>query len=238
MPAGRCVRTLAAAALAGFIAAGQPAASERVTSAIVLAVDVSGSVDAERYEMQRAGLAAVFADPAIVNVLGEGLAVAVMEWADGNTVVVPWTILRSFEDAQALSARISRIKRTPGIATELSLAIYAAADLLDRCPCLPDFRVIDVSGDGQNNGPVSTWIARDQVVARGITVNGLPIVTPAEPDLAAWYAENVVGGEGAILEVAQGFEDFARAMRQKFSREVAARPVQRAAKGGIDSPVR
>jgi len=199
-------------------------ATERVTSAIVLAVDVSGSVDAERYEIQRAGIAGVFADPAIQQVLGGGLAVAIIEWSDGHAVIVPWTILRTVEDAQALAVKIRKVRRTPGVSTELSLAMLAAADLLDECPCEPNQRVIDISGDGPNNGPVSTSIARDQVVARGITVNGLPIVTPAEPDLAAWYAKNVVGGEGAILEVANGFEDFARAMRRKFSREVAARP--------------
>lgn len=200
------------------------AAAERVTAAVVLAVDVSGSVDAARYEVQRAGIAAVFTDPAIQQAAAGGLAVAVIEWSDGHAVVVPWTILRSHEDALALAARINRIRRTPGVSTELSLAMLAAADLLDQCPCAPDQRVIDISGDGPNNGPVSTWIARDQVVARGITVNGLPIVTPAEPDLAGWYAREVVGGEGAILEVAQGFEDFARAMRQKFAREISARP--------------
>ncbi|WP_162915039.1 DUF1194 domain-containing protein [Desertibaculum subflavum] len=216
-------RLLSAVALAALLA-GTAAAAERVTAAVVLAVDVSGSVDAARYEVQRAGIAAVFTDPAIQQAAAGGLAVAVIEWSDGHAVVIPWTILRSHEDALALAARIRRIKRTPGVSTELSLAMLAAADLLDQCPCAPDQRVIDISGDGPNNGPVSTWIARDQVVARGITVNGLPIVTPAEPDLADWYAREVVGGEGAILEVAQGFEDFARAMRQKFAREISARP--------------
>jgi len=216
--------------LATLLSAGGAWPAERVSAAIVLAVDVSGSVDAERYELQRAGIAAVFADPAIEPLLDGGLAVAVMEWSDGHAVVVPWTILRRVEDAQALAARIARVKRTPGVSTELSLAMLAAAELLDECPCRPNQRIVDMSGDGPNNGPVSTWIARDQVVARGITVNGLPIVTPAEPDLAAWYAENVGGGEGAFLEVAQGFRDFARAMRKKFAREVAGR-------SGLDQPV-
>ena len=208
--------------LAFLLTFGHAWSAERVSAAIVLAVDVSGSVDAERYELQRAGIAAVFADPAIEQLLGGGLAVAVMEWSDGHSVVIPWTILRRAEDAQALAARIAQVKRTPGVSTELSLAMLAAAELFAECPCRPNQRIIDMSGDGPNNGPVSTWIARDQVVARGITVNGLPIVTPAEPDLAAWYAANVVGGEGAFLEVAQGFCDFARAMRKKFAREVAS----------------
>lgn len=211
-------------------------AAEPVATAIVFAVDVSGSVDAERYELQRAGVAAVFADPRIEPMLGDGLAVAMIEWSDGHAVVVPWTILRTFDQARALAGRVLAVQRTPGVSTELSLALLAAADLLDRCPCEADQRIIDVSGDGPNNGPISTSIARDAVVARGITVNGLPIVTPAEPDLADWYAANVVGGAGAFLEVASGYGDFARAMRQKFAREIAQRPAVRPARGLAEGP--
>jgi len=201
--------------------AGLARAAERVANAIVFAVDVSGSVNTERYELQRAGIARIFADERIEQFLTDGLAVAIMEWSDGYTVVVPWTILRTPEDALAVARRIGETKRSPGFSTELSLAMLAAADLLDACPCEPETRIIDVSGDGPNNGPVSTPLARDQVVARGIRVNGLPIVTPFEPDLAEWYDANVIGGDGAFLEVANGFEDFARAMRRKFQLEIA-----------------
>jgi hypothetical protein len=135
---------------------------------------------------------------------------------------VPWTILRTREEAHALANRIVAAPRPIGYSTELSLALLAAADLLDACPCAPLGRIIDLSGDGPNNGPMSTPLARDAVVARGIQINGLPIVTKAEPDLAEWYASNVVGGPGAFLEVAHGFEDFARAMRRKFLLEIAA----------------
>lgn len=202
-------------------AAGAPAA-ERVATAVVFAVDVSGSVDAGRYELQRSGIAAIFAGAGIENALGAGVAVAVMEWSDGHVVVVPWTILRTAAEAHALAVRIRSTPRAQGYTTELSLALLAAADLLDACPCAAASRVIDVSGDGPNNGPMSTTIARDQVVARGIRINGLPIVTPEEPDLARWYRDNVVGGAGAFVEVADGYEDFARAMRRKFLVEVAA----------------
>lgn len=208
------------------------AAAERVATAIVFAVDVSGSVSSERYELQRAGIAAIFADPRIEDALGGGLAIAVMEWSDGHVVSVPWTILRGGDDAEALARRIRAMPRAPGYSTELSLALLAAADLLDACPCAARSRVIDVSGDGPNNGPMSTNIARDQVVARRIRINGLPIVTKDEPDLARWYRDNVVGGDGAFLEIADGYEDFARAMRRKFLVEVAARrpPAQAAAR--------
>jgi hypothetical protein len=196
-------------------------AAERVATAIVFAVDVSGSVNTERYELQRAGIAGIFADARIEQFLTDGLAVAIMEWSDDQTVVVPWTILRTTEDARRLAGRIIETTRSPGFSTALSLGLFAAADLLDACPCQPATRIIDLSGDGPNNGPVSTALARNEVVARGIRINGLPIVTPFEPDLARWYQLNVVGGDGAFLEVANGFEDFARAMRRKFQLEIA-----------------
>ncbi len=204
------------------LAAAGAEAAERVAAAVVFAVDVSGSVNAERYELQRAGIAGVFADAAIAEIVGDGLAVTLMEWSDGHAVSVPWTILRSAADAEALARTIARVPRAPGYSTELSLALLAAADLLAACPCEAASRIIDVSGDGSNNGPISTPIARDEVVARGIRINGLPIVTPAEPDLAQWYRDNVVGGDGGFMEVANGYEDFARAMRRKFLLEVAA----------------
>jgi hypothetical protein len=209
-----------ALAMAPPFAAGRGA--ERVATAIVFAVDVSGSVNQERYELQRAGIAGIFADDGVEHVLDGGLGVALMEWSDGYAVVVPWTILRTLADAHALARRINAALRSPGFSTELSLALLAAADLLDACPCEAAARIIDVSGDGENNGPVSTYLARDHIVARQIRINGLPIVTPAEPDLAQWYKANVIGGSGAFMEVANGYEDFERAMRRKFLLEVAA----------------
>jgi len=212
--------------LLGLLLAAMPLgaarAAEPVATAIVFAVDVSGSVNDERYELQRAGIASVFADEAVEHLLDGGLAVALIEWSDVPSVAVPWTILRSPADARALAAQIHDVPRVTGFSTGLSVALLAAADLLDACPCAATNRIIDLSGDGPNNGPISTAIARDEVVARGYRINGLPIVTPAEPELAQWYADNVVGGPGGFIEVAQGFEDFARAMRRKFQLEVAA----------------
>ena len=110
---------------------GHSAAPERVAAAIVFAVDVSGSVDAERYELQRAGIAGVFADERIEQFLADGLAVTIMEWSDGHAVTVPWTILRTTEDARRLADGIAGMIRAPGYSTELSLALFAAADLID-----------------------------------------------------------------------------------------------------------
>jgi hypothetical protein len=215
--------------LAAALGAAPAHAAGRVASAIVFAVDVSGSVDDERYEVQRAGIASIFVNPGIAAMLQGGIAVMLMEWADDHVVAVPWTILREPADAAAFAARIRSAPRAPGYSTALSLALLAAADLLDACGCDAQHRVIDVSGDGPNNGPMSTKLARDEVVARGIRINGLPIVTQAEPDLARWYAANVVGGDGAFVETAQGYADFARAMQRKFLQEVAGGTRERAA---------
>src|SRR5712664_1720727 len=90
------------------LAAGPAGAAERVANAIVFAVDVSGSVNTERYELQRAGIAGIFADKRVEQFLTDGLAVVIMEWSDGYTVVVPWTILRTPDDALALARRIAK----------------------------------------------------------------------------------------------------------------------------------
>jgi len=165
--------TLALAAVAPRAAA--PAA-EPVATAIVFAVDVSGSVNTERYELQRAGIAAIFADAEIGELLHDGLAVALMEWSDGPTVVVPWTILRMPADAHALARRVMAVARVPGYSTALSMALLAAADLLDQCPCQAVSRIIDVSGDGPNNGPISTPLARDEVAGRGVRIDRKSVV--------------------------------------------------------------
>src|ERR1700719_832483 len=96
-----CLVVTALVLEAGFARAAEP-----VATAIVFAVDVSGSVNTERYELQRPGIAGIFADPRIEPFLADGLAVAIMEWSDGYTVVVPWTILRTLDDALALARRI------------------------------------------------------------------------------------------------------------------------------------
>ena len=116
-------------------------AAERVPTAIVFAVDVSGSVDGERYKLQGAGIAGIFADERMEPFLAHGLAAAIMEWSDGHAVAAPWTLLRMTEGARRVAGRIIETTSSPGFSTELSLALLAAADLLDACPCQPAGRV-------------------------------------------------------------------------------------------------
>lgn len=222
---GSIGRLVVAALLSGALLAPVAVrAAEPVNAAIVFAVDVSGSVNDERYELQRSGIASIFSDDGIESLVEGGLAVTLMEWSDQATVMVPWMVLRTPDDARRFAHAVNTVQRITGFSTALSTALLAAADQIELCPVPALNKIIDVSGDGPNNGPMSTSIARDQVVARGFRINGLPIVTPQEPDLAQWYAANVVGGPGGFIEIAQGFEDFARAMRRKFQREVAALP--------------
>jgi hypothetical protein len=141
-------RALARLLFGALIAAapfGAGRAAERVATAIVFAVDVSGSVNDERYELQRAGIAAVFADDGVEPLLEGGLAVALIEWSDEPFVALPWTILRSPADAHALATRIHDVPRITGFSTGLSVALLAAADLLDACPCAAINRTTDRS---------------------------------------------------------------------------------------------
>src|SRR5437588_10881178 len=96
---------------------GPARAAETVANAIVFAVDVSGSVNTERYELQRAGIAGIFADERIEPFISDGLAVTIMEWSDGHQVVVPWTILRSNPHARRLAGRIVATTPPPGFLT-------------------------------------------------------------------------------------------------------------------------
>src|SRR5882724_7629432 len=136
------------------VAAGR--AAERVATAIVFAVDVSGSVNAERYELQRAGIAGIFADERIEPFLADGLAVAIMEWSDGHEVVVPWTILRSTADARRLAARVAETTRSPGFSTELSLALLSTSYLLVAYTYQKATQFIYLWVGISNNAPITT----------------------------------------------------------------------------------
>jgi uncharacterized protein DUF1194 len=213
------------------VAAGAPrgVAAEAVEAdvALVLAIDVSGSVNDDRFALQRNGVAAALESDDFAAVLSGGahqtIEIAVVEWAEEQNVVLPWTILHSREDLASLAGRLRRAGRSwVHTKTDPGGGIAAANLLFSSRPLPADRQVIDVSGDGrQNTGEIATAEARDAAVARGVTVNGLPITLGEEPHIDEWYRANVVGGPGAFLVVADGYEDFAAAFRQKLTLEVA-----------------
>ena len=138
-------------------------------------------------------------------------------------MVLPWSILLGRQDLAAAAQLLRSAPRSwVHTKTDPGGGIAAAADLMGHAPLPADRQVIDVSGDGaQNTGEITAAEARDGAIARGITINGLPITSGEEPHVDDWYRANVVGGPGAFMVVADGFDAFAAAFRRKLQTEVA-----------------
>lgn len=203
------------------------AETPQVGTALVLLIDVSGSIDDTEYDLQKNGIAGAFRDPSVVRAIWNQpfgrMTVTVVEWSDAAAVVLPWTVLEDEETSRHFAGLIERIERSSRGSTALGTAIAFAVGLFETCGCEAARRVIDVSGDGTNNsGTFSAAAGRDLAVARGIVVNGLPI-TGVGSDLGLYehYDAEVKGGQGAFIIEANGFGDFARALRQKLVMEIA-----------------
>jgi hypothetical protein len=178
----------------------------RSDMALVLAVDVSGSVDDDRFKLQREGIAAALESDDFSAAIGGGVyqtvEIAVIEWAEEQRVV-PWTVIHGHGELAALAGRVRRAGRSwVHTMTDPGGGIAAAERLLAAEPLVAGRQVIDVSGDGrQNTGELSTSDARDAAVSHAITLNGLPITSGDDPDVDGWYRANVIGGPGAFLVV-------------------------------------
>ena len=221
------IRLILAAVLLTSLAGRPSDAAAQADVALVLAVDVSGSVTEERFKLQREGIArALESDTLAAAVIGgvhQAIEIAVVEWAEEQEVVVPWTIVRCREDLAGLAGALRRTERSwVHTMTDPAGGIIAANMLFGSAPLAANRRVIDVSGDGaQNTGKVRAAEARDRAIADAVTINGLPITSGDEPNVEDWYRINVVGGQDAFLVVANGFDAFAEAIQQKLVREVA-----------------
>jgi hypothetical protein len=223
----------------GLTAPSARADEGRVDVLLVLAADVSRSVDEREFKLQREGFAAALVDPRVVKVIASGptgrIAVAFVEWASEfeQRVVVDWFLVAGEKDAKALSQRILAAPRSFWGRTSISSAIEFSLSLMDRSPFQSERRVIDISGDGTNNSGTDVTIARDAALAKGITINGLVILSdeplPTNPThthppggLKAYYERHVIGGPGAFVVEAQGFESFGQSLIQKLIKEIAA----------------
>jgi len=146
----------------------------------------------------------------------------VIEWAEEQRVVLPWTVIHGHGELAAMAERLRRAGRSwVHTKTDPGGGIAAAERLLAAQPLVADRQVIDVSGDGrQNTGELSTADARNAAVSHGVTLNGLPITSGDDPDVDGWYSANVIGGPGAFLVLANGYDAFAEAFRQKLTLEV------------------
>jgi hypothetical protein len=225
------VRLALLSGIALLLAALQDARAEAVDMALVLAVDVSESVEADEYVLQHEGIARAFESPQIVDTIQAGkhgvIDVLVMEWSDRDkqAVTVDWTAVRDQGSAAAFAAKVRASKRSSNGLTAVGDALLAASTALQRLTDQATRRVIDVSGDGMANiGPPPATV-RDALVAQGITINGLAILA-SEPWLDTYYDNDVIGGEGAFLLQVQDFNSFATAIQQKLLAEIAARSPQ------------
>jgi len=216
---------IVATGLALLLAALPARAGEPVDVALVLAVDVSLSVNDERYQLQKEGIAAAFESPDLAKAITGGphgaVSVTVMEFSDPDRQfpVIEWTRVASAEDARHLAARIRQTRRSSDGLTGLADALLAAQELFDESPFAPSRRIVDVSGDGMNNIGTEMTTARDRLVAAGITINGLPILSE-EPWLETYYTEYVIGGPDAFVITAQSLDSFAAAMKRKLVQEL------------------
>ena len=246
MPKRVLALCLALLVLAGVSGAERTAWADddKVDLLLVLAADVSRSVDERKFRLQREGYAGAIVDPRVVRAMTGGatgrIALCFMEWAsDGEQIIViDWTLVGSQASAQAVSNRIREAPRAFMGRTSISAAIDYSMGMLARSPYAGPRRVIDVSGDGTNNSGRPVTVARDAAVAQGVTINGLVILSevplPTNPmhthppgGLTAYYENNVIGGQGAFVVEAASFEAFGQLLVSKLVKEIALAPGRR-----------
>jgi hypothetical protein len=222
----RCV-CLAGALLFAAAARDSAYAQTSVDLQLVLAVDVSGSVNPQRFELQKMGYVAAFQNRRVLDaILGgrnQSIAVTMTQWSGPflQSQVVPWTVLKDESSVKGFAGAIESAPRMMyGGGTSISGAIDQAVTLFPQAQYKAERRVIDVSGDGSNNRGRSVTDARDEAVNAGVVINGLPILA-FEPYLDQYFKDYVIGGPGAFMIAAKSFETFAEAILMKLIIEIA-----------------
>jgi Protein of unknown function (DUF1194) len=230
-----------AMAIAGMLGSSilSPAArAENVDMLLVLAADVSRSIDESEFNLQRKGYAAAMTDPRVLRAIVSGrhhaIAVTFVEWSGSSdqNIVVDWTVVRDEEGAGSVAATMLAAPRSFLGRTSISAAIDFAMERFGAAPATGDKRIIDISGDGTSNSGRAVTEARDDAVAAGATINGLAIInTAASPGYAfhtqppgglpKYFEENVIGGPGAFLLQVENFDTFAEAITRKLVTEIA-----------------
>lgn len=223
---------------------GGPAAAEAVDLQLVLAADVSRSIDEHEFQLQRQGYAAAFRDPRVLGAIRSGprgrVAVCYVEWSgtDSHAIVVDWTVIGDDEAAAGFSEMLLAKPRPFANRTAIGAAIDFSVAQFFRGGHESRRRTIDVSGDGTNTNGPEPALARAAAAALGITINGLVIFSP-EPSawnpyhthppggLDEYYRQNVIGGPDPFLMVVEGFPSFAKAIVHKLIREIAENPAGR-----------
>jgi Protein of unknown function (DUF1194) len=242
MKIGTSCKVLASALLCASLlalpaeSAPAPAGSgvRQVDLKLVIATDVSRSINDEEADIQREGMAEAFRSPEVIKAIQSGalgrIAVAMLDWSspEFNRVVLDWTLIDGKASAEAFAEQIVKAPRTPGRRTSISGAIEMGALMLEasekNIAATP--RVIDVSGDGPNNDGRPLGDAHKEVMMQKVIINGLPIMDENAngyyPNLDKYFAGCVVGGTGAFVIVVRSFKDFGQAMRRKLILEISS----------------
>ncbi len=222
------------AALA-FPALVSPVRADLVDLELILAVDISGSVDDEEAELQRAGYVAALTDEKVIRAIKSGrrgrIALAYVEWAGDHVrnTIVGWSVIDGADAAYAFARRLIQTPLNIELWTSISGAIDHGFELFDFNPHRGQRRVLDISGDGPSNDGGLVTLARDRAVRAGIVINGLPIINgrpsrygnPPMPHLDHFYRDCVIGGFGAFIVPVRTLTGFAAAVRRKLVLEIA-----------------
>lgn len=226
------------AALVAVLVLGSVAetdAAEPVDLELVIATDVSYSIDREEARLQREGVASAFVSREVIQAIKGGvfgkIAVAYIDFASTpfNVRVMDWRVISDEASAAAFSKELLSLPINRGMHTSISSALAMGAEMIESNAFEGTRRVIDVSGDGPNNWERRVDLVRDEIVAKRIVINGLPIMNEADrfnqryylPDLDRYFEGCVIGGPGAFIVAARDFNDFARAIRRKLVLEIA-----------------
>jgi hypothetical protein len=235
------MRSAFLALLFTVLAAAAPARAdgqEPVDLELILAIDVSGSIDEDEAALQRQGYLKALVHPQVLQAIAGGekrkIGITYVEWAGYHyqRVVAEWSVVSDKASAEGFVAKIAAVPVSTERWTSISGAIEFALKRFEASPYRGTRRVIDISGDGRNNNGRDLGEARREALGKGIVINGLPIVndrptrwgTPPERDLDLYYRDQVIGGPGSFYIVADGFNAFANAIRTKLVREISGAP--------------
>lgn len=221
-------------ALLALLLTASPAAALPVDLELVLAVDVSRSIDPDEARLQREGYVRALTDERVVQAIRSGvhgrIALTYVEWAAASVqfTVIGWTLIKDQASADAFAGKLAEAPMQSHSRTSISGAIDYSMQLFGKNDFEGERLVIDISGDGRNNDGRQAHLARNEAVARGITINGLPIINdrptfgfPPDANLDVYYETDVIGGPGAFMVVARNFEQFGEAILAKLIREIA-----------------
>ena len=237
-------RSMVAVVLIASLSVGRPEpvrADDHVDLLLILAADISRSVDQAKFVLQREGYAAALTSPRILAAIKSGplgrIAVCFVEWsgAAAQAVIVDWATIGTLTEAEAFSQRVRTAPRLFMERTAIGTAIDFSVLQFAKSPFAGSRRVIDVSGDGTSNSGRNVTDARDAAIEQGITINGLAILsevplafnpqhTHPPGGLLKYYEDNVIGGPGAFALAAKGHEDFGQLVASKLVKEIAHAP--------------